>query len=86
MPPDTFTHLLTQPRYPNNFVIGSDVVGRYDGYEETVRRYDALLLDLGPDLADKVGRENLVSIMPKDGITLDPGYIYPEHAYTGTGN
>ncbi len=81
---DSWSDLIR--RYPNNFVIGSDVVGRYDGYEETVRRYDALVLHLGPDLADKVGRANLLSIMPKDGITLDPGYIYPEHAYTGTGN
>ena len=68
-------------RYPDNFVIGSDVVGRYDGYTATVHRYDVLLSSLEPDVADKVGRANLLRIMPREGIALDPGYAYPETAY-----
>ena len=69
-------------RHPDNFVIGSDIVGRYAGYAATVRRYDELLALLEPDVAEKVGRTNLLSIIPEDGIRLDPGYVYPQEAYT----
>ena len=72
-------------RYPDNFVIGSDVVGRYDGYTATVHRYDVLLSSLEPDVADKVGRANLLRIMPREGIALDPEYAYPETAYRELG-
>ncbi len=78
---DAWTELIE--RYPDNFVIGSDVVGRYAGYEATVRRYDRLLSSLEPDVAAKVGQANLLRIMPKTGITLDRDYVYPENAYIG---
>ena len=81
---DSWSELIR--RYPNNFVIGSDVVGRYDGYATTVRRYDTLLSNLEADVADNVGRANLLRIMPQDGITLDREYAYPENAYTGNRN
>ena len=72
-------------RYPDNFVIGSDAVGRYEGYEDTVRRYDRLLSRLTTGAAEKVARDNLLRIIPEDGTTLDPGYVYPEEAYTRRG-
>ena len=79
-----WTGLIEQ--YPDNFLIGSDAVGRYEGYEDTIRRYDRLLSALTPDVAERVAQGTLLRIMPKDGITLDRGYVYPEEAYTRGGN
>ena len=75
-----WTELIEQ--YPDNFMIGSDAVGRYEGYEDMIRKYDRLLSGLTAGAAEKVARDNLLRIMPEDGITLDPGYVYPEEAYT----
>ena len=79
-----WTGLIEQ--YPDNFLIGSDAVGRYEGYEDTIRRYDRLLSALTPDAAEKVARATFLRIMPEAGITLDPGYVYPEEAYTTGGS
>ena len=77
---DLATWVALIERYPDNFVIGSDAVGRYDGYEATLHRYDRLLAELSPDVVAKVGRTNLLSIMPGP-LTLPSGYTYPEERY-----
>ncbi len=80
----TWTGLIEQ--YPDNFVAGSDAVGRYEGSEGTVRRYDRLLSRLTTGAAKKVARDNIPRIMSEDGTTLDPGYVYAEEAYTRRGS
>ncbi len=69
-------------RYPDNFLLGSDAVGRFGDYPEQIRIYNQLFDALGDaELIGKVARENLVRIMPSRGIVLDPNYHYPETRY-----
>jgi hypothetical protein len=68
--------------YPNNFVLGSDIVGNFDTYAITIRRYDTLLSKLAPATADKVATGNFLAIMPKHAATLARDYAYPESRYT----
>ena len=70
-------------RYPDNFLLGSDAVGRFGDYTEQIRVYAPLFEALtDPELIEKLARGNFLKIMREEGIVLDPAYRYPEDRYT----
>ena len=78
--PDAWTTLIRN--YPDNFVIGSDIIGGLRNYVSTIRAYDKLFSLLNDEeVVAKVARENFIRLVPEEGITLDPAYIYPETNY-----
>ncbi len=50
-------------RYPDRFLIGSDVVGHWDRYKETMGRYDRLLALLRPETREKLMGGNVLALM-----------------------
>lgn len=50
--------------YPERFMIGSDLVGRFDNLGQNIRRFDPFLDALPEEVADKVARSNLLAILP----------------------
>ena len=52
-------------KYPDRFIIGSDVVGTFAQYRSTIQRYYLLLDALKPETAKKVARENFLAALPK---------------------
>lgn len=50
-------------RFPDRFVIGSDLVGRFDSLAEKMRAYDPLLDALPGDVARRVARDNLLALL-----------------------
>ena len=52
-------------RYPDRFMIGSDVVGRFDNLGKHLSRFDAFLDALQEDIALKVAQRNFLAILPK---------------------
>jgi hypothetical protein len=69
-------------KFPDNFILGSDVVGNFQEYHSKIRKYNALLKVLKPETRIKVGNANFVRIMPTQGLTLADDYIYPETRFT----
>ncbi len=70
-------------KYPENFVLGSDAVGRFGDYPDQIRIYDPLFDALGdPDLVERLATRNFLRIMRNDGIKLDANYHYPEEKYS----
>ena len=70
-------------KYPDNFLLGSDAVGRFGDYTEQIRIYDLLFEALAtPELIEKLAHGNFLKIMREEGIVLDPAYRYPEDRYT----
>ncbi|HUG71614.1 MAG TPA: hypothetical protein VMM76_27975 [Pirellulaceae bacterium] len=69
-------------KYPDNFVVGSDIVGGLRNYVSTIRAYDKLFAALkDEELVEKVASGNFVRIMPEKGVTLPADYKYPEYKY-----
>ena len=69
-------------KYPDNFMIGSDAVGRFGDYPDQIRIYDALFDALNdPELVEKLASRNFLRIMRRDGVVLDANYRYPEDRY-----
>ncbi|AZE83163.1 5-oxo-L-prolinase, putative [Pseudomonas orientalis] len=52
-------------RFPDRFMLGSDVVGRFNKLGKEMRRFDPFLDALPEDVAHKVARDNLLAILPK---------------------
>ncbi|WP_437882407.1 amidohydrolase family protein [Pseudomonas sp. LRF_L74] len=52
-------------RYPDRFMLGSDVVGRFDGLGEYLRGFDAFLDALPEDVARRVARDNFLAVLPR---------------------
>jgi hypothetical protein len=50
--------------YPDRFMIGTDCVGHYKNYPFNIRKYYTMLDALTPETAQKVARENFLSILP----------------------
>jgi predicted TIM-barrel fold metal-dependent hydrolase len=50
--------------YPGRFVIGSDTVGVFDQYQQTLQRYYVLLDALQPGTARKVAHDNFLALLP----------------------
>ena len=70
-------------KYPENFVLGSDAVGRFGDYPDQIRIYAPLFDALGdPDLVERLATRNFFRIMRDDGIKLDANYHYPEKKYS----
>jgi hypothetical protein len=51
--------------FPNRFILGSDVAGRFSGYEGEIRKYDVLLDALDPSVARRVAKENFLSVLSR---------------------
>ena len=78
---DSWTALIN--KYPSNFVLGSDAVGRFGDYPDQIRIYEPLFDALGDlDLIEKLASGNFLRIMRNHGIVLDPTYKYPESRYS----
>ena len=70
-------------KYPDNFMVGSDKVGRFGNYRKEIRKYNQLLKALKqPATMEKVARANFLRVMRKEAITLPVDYCYPETRYT----
>jgi hypothetical protein len=50
-------------KYPDRFMIGSDLVGHWGSYVETITRYHSLLDLLKPETASKVASENVLGLL-----------------------
>ena len=69
-------------KYPNNFMVGSDIVGSLRQYVATIRAYDKLFAALdNEDLVKRVASANFIRLMPQKGVTLPATYKYPENKY-----
>ena len=78
-------------KYPDNFLIGSDSVGKYSGIPMELKKYQALLSALPAETRSKVAFKNLASILDKSeaernrkgfgkgGITLPHEFSLPEN-------
>ena len=52
-------------RFPDRFMLGSDVVGRFNKLGKEMRRFDPFLDALPEDVSRKVARDNFLAILPK---------------------
>lgn len=52
-------------RFPERFMLGSDVVGRFNKLGKEMRRFDPFLDALPEDVAQKVARDNFLAVLPK---------------------
>lgn len=52
-------------RFPERFMLGSDVVGRFGSLAEQLRGFDPFLDALPEDVARKVARDNFLAVLPK---------------------
>ncbi|WP_439862749.1 amidohydrolase family protein [Pseudomonas antarctica] len=52
-------------RFPERFMLGSDVVGRFNKLGKEMHRFDPFLDALPEDVARKVARDNFLAILPK---------------------
>lgn len=52
-------------KYPDRFVLGSDLVGHFDKLGEKLQAFDVLLDALPADVAEKLAHGNLRAILPK---------------------
>ena len=62
-------------KYPDRFMIGSDLVGHFkplENYKGEIRKYDLLLNSLPVDIAKKLAKDNFMKLLPAKGITLLP--------------
>lgn len=53
--------------HPDRFVIGSDLVGRFEGVGGKLSAFDPFLDALPPDVARRVAHDNLVALLPREG-------------------
>ena len=52
-------------RYPERFMLGSDVVGKFDGLGEQLHSFDPFLDALPEEVARKVARDNFLAVLPR---------------------
>ncbi|CAK9890342.1 MULTISPECIES: amidohydrolase family protein [Pseudomonas] len=52
-------------RFPERFMLGSDVVGRFNSLGEQLHGFDPFLDALPGDVAQKVARDNFLAVLPK---------------------
>ena len=53
-------------RYPERFMLGSDVVGKFDNVGKELRGFDPFLDALPADVAQKVARDNFLAVLPRN--------------------
>jgi predicted TIM-barrel fold metal-dependent hydrolase len=51
-------------KHPERFMLGSDLVGRFESLEPTMQRFVPLLDSLPADVARKLAHDNFLSILP----------------------
>lgn len=56
-------------RFPERFMLGSDVVGRFNKLGKEMRSFDPFLDALPEDVARKVARDNFLAILPHKRLT-----------------
>jgi hypothetical protein len=52
-------------KYPDRFMLGSDVVGRFNKLGEEMHSFKPFLDALPEDVAKKVARDNFLAILPR---------------------
>ncbi|MCK5775876.1 MAG: hypothetical protein KAH25_06865, partial [Bacteroidales bacterium] len=52
-------------QFPDRFMVGSDKIGHFSDYVQTIRKYDVLFEALSPSTARKLASENLFELLPK---------------------
>ncbi|MBO0366513.1 amidohydrolase family protein [Pseudomonas shirazensis] len=52
-------------QYPDRFMLGSDVVGRFDSLGKELHGFDPFLDALSEEVAHKVARDNFLAVLPK---------------------
>ena len=52
-------------RYPERFMLGSDVVGKFDKVGSELHSFDPFLDALPADVAQRVARDNFLSVLPR---------------------
>lgn len=52
-------------RFPDRFMLGSDVVGRFNKLGQEMRSFDPFLDALPEDVARKVARDNFLAVLPR---------------------
>ena len=62
-PDPVWVNIIEQ--FPNRFMIGTDKIGGFSDYKQTIRRYDVLLDQLKPETAKKVASENMFELVKK---------------------
>lgn len=62
-PADEWVKLVE--RHPTRFMLGSDVVGRFDKLGEGLRAFEPFLNALSEKVAHRVARENFLAVLPK---------------------
>ena len=58
-------------RHPTRFVIGSDVVGQFDGLGDALHEFDPFLDALPKAVAEDVARDNFLALLPSKGRAND---------------
>ncbi len=53
-------------RFPERFMLGSDVVGKFDGIGEQMHGFDPFLDALPAAVAQKVARDNFLNVLPRN--------------------
>jgi len=51
--------------FPDRFMLGTDKVGHFDGYDEAISKYYVFLDALSPKTARLVARENFLRLLPQ---------------------
>ncbi|MGE8498276.1 MAG: amidohydrolase family protein [Pseudomonas sp.] len=62
-PDPKWVHLVSS--YPARFMLGSDVVGRFDSMGEYMQGFEPFLDALPEDVAHKVSHDNFLSVLPR---------------------
>ena len=64
---DSFTDMWAAliEKYPDRFMIGSDAVGHWSGYQKEIKKYYLLLDRLKPETVEKICRKNILSLIKK---------------------
>ena len=62
-PDPKWVHLVSS--YPERFMLGSDVVGRFGSLGDYMKGFDPFLDALPEDVAHKVARDNFLSVLPR---------------------
>jgi len=62
-PDEDWVALVTQ--YPDRFMVGTDLVGRFDNLASNIRAFDVFLDALPDDVAERVARTNMLALLPE---------------------
>lgn len=52
-------------QYPTRFMIGTDLVGRFDNLAKNIQAFDVFLDALSDETADRVARTNMLALLPE---------------------